>query len=157
MFVHGIPLLALCPSLDTYNESMSILIQNAKELLNLSNQQNIVDFNPILVYVATPMVLYYQNVDEFGFLKKDESIPKHLVKKYFSGRGYTSCKGFCKHIPKRNSRTVSYSKTQEYFCATCDIAMKCVRCRCCSRIGRREPRTRNRITRLLQNGAKYIE
>lgn len=158
MFVHGIAQQEQCLSQDIYSESMNILTQRLKGLPDLSNQQNIVDFNPVLIIVATPtMVLYLENVDEYGFLKRDTNIPKHLVKKYFAGRGYTSCRGLCIHIKKKNSRYVSYSKTQEYYCGTCEIAMKCVRCRCCSRVGRREPRTRNRLTRLLQNGTRYIE
>lgn len=96
-------------------------------------------------------------VDEFGFLINRTKLPRWKLKIPHAGRGTYTCKQYCRHIQKIDSRRVSYAKTKEYYCATCSIAMKCVRCKCCGRIGRREPRSRNRFTRAILNGGKYIE
>lgn len=114
------------------------------------------------MYVVTNMVTKPNptttlQVDEYGFLTKDDTVKKHMRKITHAGRGTYTCKAFCRNIPKSDSRKVSYAKTKEYYCATCSIAMKCVRCHCCGRIGRREPRSRCRTTREKDNGDKYIE
>lgn len=128
-----------------YAENMNTSIQRLKELANI-NQKQIVDSTTMLVLV-----------DEHGFIAKVKNLPRWKLKITHAGRGTYTCKGWCRLIPKVDSRKVSYAKTKDFYCATCSIAMKCVRCKCCGRIGRREPRSRNRFTRALLNGNKYIE
>jgi hypothetical protein len=131
-----------------YGESTSTWMSKSNELLNINQT----------VQQMSLLERGAQVVDEFGFLLKDISIPRWKQKaKHGIGRGGYSCKQFCRNIPKIDSRRVSYAKTKEFYCATCSIAMKCVRCKCCGRIGRREPRSRNRFTRALINGNRYIE
>ena len=139
---------------------MNILTRRSKELPSLSNQPTVVCFNPILIIVATKMVTTV--VDEYGFIVLDKSdLTKHkhpnraLFRKISTGGGRYNCKGLCRHFPKKDSRSVSFRKTSEYFCATCEIAMKCCRCHCCGRQGRVEPRGRHR--RLENNGVKFVE
>lgn len=139
---------------------MNILTRRSKELPSLSNPLTIVRFNLLLVIVATKMVTTV--VDEYGFITLDKSdLKKHkypnraLFRKVSLGGGRYNCKGLCRHFPKRDSRSVSFSKTKDYFCATCEIAMKCCRCHCCGRQGRVEPRGRHR--RLDGNGVKFVE
>jgi hypothetical protein len=102
--------------------------------------------------------------DEFGFIilntfeLSEHKHPKRALWKKVSrgiGRGNHKCKGLCRLLPHRNSRHVSYSKTGEYFCVCCEIAMKCCRCHCCGRQGRAEPRGRH--FRQSKKDAKYIE
>jgi len=130
-----------------YEGDTSTWIPKLKELANI---------NQTLEQMSL-LVKGTQVIDEFGFIIKGINIPRHKLKIPHAGRGTYTCRHFCRHIPKIDSRRVSYAKTKEYYCATCEIAMKCVRCKCCGRIGRREPRSRNRFTRALLNGGKYIE
>lgn|SRR5512134_1161546 len=105
--------------------------------------------SPFFTTVAT--MTLEQQIDEYGFLKKNTNVPYWKAKVRSLGRGH-KCHDLCRNIKKCDSRKVSYMKTQDYYCVSCSIAMKCVRCRCCGRIGRREPRQRNRMARLV----KYI-
>jgi hypothetical protein len=127
------------------------------------SMKELADINMKQIYVVTTMITNNApnqdsvQLDEYGFLPKDESLTKYKTKAHRTGRGSYTCKDSCRHIPKRDSRKVSYAQTKDLFCATCEIAMKCMRCRCCGRLGRREPRSRNRVTRAKLNGSKYIE
>lgn len=130
----------------------------SKELANMSTQTIIVDFNPILIIVATMTMV----LDDYGFIiLNDSDLKRHkhpkraLFRKLATGGGRYNCKGLCRPFPKKDSRSVSFSKTGEYFCATCEIAMKCCRCHCCGRQGRVEPRGRHR--RLDGKGVKFVE
>jgi hypothetical protein len=112
-----------------------------------------------MVLATTVMI---NRIDEYGFIVPDKSdLLKHkhpnraLFRKLSTGGGRYNCKGLCRHIPKKDSRSVSFSKTKDYFCATCEIAMKCCRCHCCGRQGRVEPRGRHR--RLDSKGVKFVE
>lgn len=128
-----------------------------KELLNLRPVHRLWVTNTMTqnIVPTTKQPHLTQELDEYGFVPKDKGIPKRKIP--HAGRGTYTCKNRCKHIPKSDSRKVSYAKTKQYYCVTCSIAMKCVRCKCCSRLGRREPRSRCRITRQKENGGKYIE
>lgn len=132
-----------------------------KELPSLSNPLTIVRFNPLFVIVATKNMVTTV-VDEYGFIALDKSdLKKHkypnraLFRKISTGGGRYNCKGLCRHFPKKDSRIVSFKKTGEYFCATCEIAMKCTRCHCCGRQGRVEPQGRHK--RLDKTGVKFVE
>jgi hypothetical protein len=147
---------------DICRGSMSILIQSRKELLSQSNPITIVRFNPPLIIVATMSSLA---VDEYGFLLKDSlhafthlKFPNKAIWRQISrgvGRGNHVCKDLCRLFPKADSRTIFFNKTGDYYCGTCEIAMKCCRCRCCGRQGRAKPRGRHK--RLDREGAKFVE
>lgn len=126
----------------------------------MSTQTTVVCFNPLLSIVATSDM----GIDAFGFIildKKPVGYLKFPNKALYAkisrgiGRGNYKCKDLCRLIPKKNQRNVSYSETGEYFCMTCEIAMKCPRCHCCGRPGRVEPRGRHK--RLDRKGVKFIE
>lgn len=122
--------------------------------------QTILVLNQIPQNLST--VLTFSKVDEYGFvIVKPEDMHDFEQMRYGKkiglrvGRGGYRCKDLCRQIPKRDSRYVSYHKSQEYFCATCDIAMKCHRCRCCGRLGRAEPRGRHK--RLDRKETKFVD
>lgn len=122
--------------------------------------QTILVLNQISLNLST--VLTDSKVDEYGFIiVKAEDMHEFKQLRHGKkiglrvGRGGYRCKDLCRLIPKSDSRFVSYLKRQEYFCATCDIAMKCHRCRCCGRLGRAEPRGRHR--RLDRKETKFVD
>lgn len=143
----------------TINADTNISMSKSKELAKMSNQIIIVDFNPLFLIVATTMAMV---LDDYGFIiLNDSDLKKHkhpkraLFRKIATGGGRYNCKGLCRPFPKKDSRSVSFRKTGEYFCATCEIAMKCCRCHCCGRQGRVEPRGRH--GRLDKKGVKFVE
>lgn len=91
-------------------------------------------------------------IDEYGFITMSpEEIHEHANKiararKNSAGVGKASvCKCLCRYLPhKQSGRCVSFRKTGNYWCSNCCCVMKCLRCRCCGRKGRAEPRSRNR-------------
>ena len=97
-------------------------------------------------------------VDEYGFLSITEEQKQQISQRnrlQRTGYGY-QCRSLCRFFyHKVNSRQVSYKRTGHYYCATCEIAMKCSRCHCCSRQGRAEPKGRSK--RLSQPDVKFVE
>lgn len=97
-------------------------------------------------------------VDEYSFISVTDEQKRHMSQNnrlQRTGYGY-QCRSLCRFYPKiRNSRQISFKRTGHYYCATCEIAMKCLRCRCCSRMGRAEPKGRSR--RLDKPDVKFID
>jgi hypothetical protein len=142
---------------------INILIPLLKELPKQSTLLSVMDLRDN-VSLQHLLLLHKPVVDEYGFIVlnidelKDYKHPKRALWKKVSrgvGSGNYRCKGLCRLMPKRNSRHVSFKKTGEYFCVSCEIAMRCCRCHCCGRAGRVEPRGRH--YRLDGKNVKYVE
>ena len=96
-------------------------------------------------------------VDAYGFLPLDALKKYHMTinnRNIKVGYGY-HCRTLCRFIQKVQSRQISHKRTGHYYCATCEIAMRCNRCHCCSRLGRAEPRTRGK--RLSRKDVKFVD
>lgn len=127
----------------------NVLKQHTKELLNINSVQSTLSLLPAS----------REHVDEYGFIiltpeeehERQSRLWKNGLRRL--GRGY-HCKDLCILLPRINSRQISHKKTGLYYCARCEIAMKCHRCRCCGSLGRMEPRQR---IRLSHPDTKFIE